>query len=829
MNETVRILIVDDAEINREMLKLMLAGEGVAFEEAGDGEEAIELLKAAQQDPYDLMLLDINMPSVDGFGVLEYVHDNHLAEDMPIIMISAENTTDFMDRAYDLGATDYIPRPFDANIVQRRVRNTLELYRKQRSIARQLRDANMRYMDTVKRMRADIILYIHMDLERDTYRGIEDTQHYLQHFKYDGTINDLIATLTEMIPEPDVRAKAQELLSRENILRSHAAGQDTLALEHDFIMADGRRLKLATTVGIVTNPVDGSLEAILYSVDISKAYVKRRMQSLLYENVYDGIATINVRTGVLSAYSAVESTATIAFSKRYDSMSYDDCLARGAKEVVLEQDVEFFLQNAALDNICRELEEKDSFFFTVRAKTTAGKRNRYAFRYLDDARETIVLTVEDCTKSSETDDLTGGLNRSGFENAVAMKLAAEEIVSGRYAILYVDIRSFRAVNDLFGREMGDIALRQFEKGLEDSALCPLTVARIEGDQFLCLVDTDNIEDGKLRGALSQTIKLEGNKTVDVRSRCGIYVIDIEGGMTINSMCDCAAAALSSIENEHATPYAAFNVKMRDSYLDREKLLSHIDAAIDNEEFIPYYQPIVDAKTHELVSAEALVRWISPELGMVSPGSFIPALERSGRISQVDLMIARSVQHMLESRSGEDKRIVPVSTNLSRMDFYDREMMSALLDGIANASISASYLRKELTESSYVSFTESQGDALGKLVKLGVPILLDDFGTGASSFSTVRDYDFSIIKIDMSFVRGIGKSFKGDALLRAIVGMAHELGLKTVAEGVETAEQLEFLTSCDCDYIQGYYFSRPLPEADFKRLLDADTVHWSEVQ
>ena len=826
MAEPVNILIVDDAEINREMLKLMLTGDDVSFAEAQDGAQAIQLIEQAET-PFDLLLLDINMPNVDGFGVLQHIHDHRLAEGMPIIMISAENAADFMDRAYDLGATDYIPRPFDAAVVQRRVRNTLELFHKQRAIAEQLREANMRYMDTVKRMRADIVLYIHLDLDSDSYRSIEDTQRYLQHFELDGTIDDMVSKLFQMIPEPELSTRAMELFSRESLIRSHESGQDTVALEHDFITSDSRRLKLATTAGIVSNPITGDLEAIIYSVDISRAYIKRRMQNLLYEDVFDGIGMINTRTQSIATYDISDTPAMVAFEKRYGGKNYDECIAKGTREVILEQDSVFFKENACLQNVQRELETKDIFTFVVGVKTTEGKKNRYSFRYLDDSHEVIVMTVEDCTKNIETDILTGGHNRAGFENAVGFELASDDVNPASYAVLFVNIRGFKAVNDLFGREGGDMALRKFAKHLAESSVKPIALGRADSDMFLCLAKTDNLTDEKLRSALTATIELASKKSIEVRARCGIY--SIKGNEdSISSMCDYAAMAIDGIENEFATPYAFFNEKMRNTYLNHEYLMGHLDDAIDNGEFIPYYQPIVDSKTHELVSAEALVRWKSPELGMVSPASFIPALEGNGQISRVDLLISRSVQHMLEERHSAGKRIVPVSTNLSRMDFYDREMMAALFEDVADAKVPTEYLRKELTESSYVRFAETQGRVLTRLNELGIPLLLDDFGTGASSFGSIRDFTFSIIKLDMSFVRAIGRDEKGDTLLYSLIRLAHGLGLKTVAEGVETDEQLAFLTDCECDYIQGYYFSRPLPEAEFVALLDAEHIDWSEV-
>ena len=825
--ESTRILIVDDNMLNRELLIDMLQTDNVEITQASDGEEAIRLLEPPAE-PFDIMLLDLVMPKMDGFEALEAIRKDNLAQDMPIVMISAENVADFMSRAYDLGACDYIPRPFDANVVQRRVHNILELYKKQRAIAAQLAEANMRYMDTIKSTRADIVLYMHINLERNTFVQSAQTQPYLGGLKHEAGIDDLVNALFEHVPDAEQRAQIIKTMSRANIMRCWQAGQSTIAFEHDFIDLNGRRIKLATSLGIVENPVDGELEAMLCSLDISRAYIKRRMETLLYEDVYEYVAIIDVSKNTINTCSVTGDAAKRGSLATYHNMDF--CLAakQCAEHFVLEQDRPFFLENTKLDRICKTLAADGEHTFVVRTPRTDGKKIRYDFCYLDDACDIIVACARDCTKDTETDLLTGRLNRTGFENAVDARLKIDAGSACELSILHIDIRGFKNVNELFGRETGNAILRDFAKVLSHSALEPLAIGRIEADKFLCLVKNEHINDATLRDTLSFTAKAMDKKTVNLHARCGIYPIkNVEH--PASSMCDAAAVALAAITNEFAKPYAFFNTQVHESYLKRELMLSSIETAIENNEFKPYYQPIVDAKTHEIVSAEALVRWESPKMGTVSPGDFIPALERSGRVSLVDLKIAQSVQKMLEARDAQGKRIVAVSTNLSRMDFYDEDMMNELVSNIKKATIDARYLRKELTESSYVAFSNRQRELLDRLIELGAPLLLDDFGTGASSFSTVRDVDFSIIKIDKSFVDGIGASEKGDSLLYSIVRMAHSLGLGVVAEGVETKEQVDFLAACDCDYIQGYYFSKPLPQDEFEALLDMESIDWQALK
>lgn len=226
----------------------------------------------------------------------------------------------------------------------------------------------------------------------------------------------------------------------------------------------------------------------------------------------------------------------------------------------------------------------------------------------------------------------------------------------------------------------------------------------------------------------------------------------------------------------------------------------------------------DAYTGELASAEALIRWNYPQHGLLSPGIFIPVLEESGHISQVDHFVLDEVRRFYEKRRNEGKHIVPISINLSWMDFYDSDMMGTIFESLQHDRYGIQ-ARFEVTETSCAAMYVHEVNVIAALQEAGAMVLLDDFGSGYSSFSTFSNYNFDIIKLDMGFVQKIGTDDKIKSIIHSIIDMSHHMNAKVIAEGVETHEQLDFLSRHGCDYIQGFYFSKPVPQKEFEAMLE----------
>ena len=308
------------------------------------------------------------------------------------------------------------------------------------------------------------------------------------------------------------------------------------------------------------------------------------------------------------------------------------------------------------------------------------------------------------------------------------------------------------------------------------------------------------------------------KNVNVLMKCGVYHIS-DKTLEVRTMCDRAKLAKSSITEDAKNPYAIFDEKMQENYLSKNELMERLNLAIEREEFRVYYQPIVDLHTGEIVAAEALARWVTPEYGVVSPEVFIPTLEESGMIAAVDLQMEKSVKGFLENRDQEGLPIVPIDMNLSWKDFCNTDIIKQVIHNLKEMNYPKGMIRVEVTESSYASIVGENREILQTMKDFGVKLLVDDFGNGYSSFSTIRDFDFDMIKLDKGFIQKIGKSEKSDNIISILIHLGHQIGSEVVAEGVETKEQADFLLELGCDYIQGYYYYKPMPEDEFAQILD----------
>ena len=476
---------------------------------------------------------------------------------------------------------------------------------------------------------------------------------------------------------------------------------------------------------------------------------------------------------------------------------------------------------ASLDVIRSELEKSDTYSFTVQLFDKNGEGDgrlkRCTFLYLNKPYQIVLAALEDITDLAGRDVLTGGYNRQGFlDHAKEILKNAEK--NEQFAVLFFNIKSFKAVNELFGTEKGDSVLKDLYRTLNTSELYPEVTARIEADRFACLVRTKNLNSGVLTALCEQQRAVQGRKTLHLHLRCGIFFAE-DRTMPVDGMLNRAKLAKKYIKDEYIQPYRVYDESMSNAYLDSAELAGELYEGIQKKQFEIYYQPVVDAKTGMIASAEALIRWNHTEKGMISPGIFIPALEESGQISELSFYVVEQVKELIRARLLRGKKTVPVSINLSWMDFYDETMINGIIEQLQTGEIPRGMIRFEVTETSYAALEENRLGVLNAIRKEGAKILLDDFGSGYSSFGMLRDYNFDILKIDMSFVRKIETNTKTRSILRFLIDMAHEMGVSLIAEGAETQAQTAFLRENGCDYIQGYYYSKPVPETKFCSLLD----------
>ena len=438
----------------------------------------------------------------------------------------------------------------------------------------------------------------------------------------------------------------------------------------------------------------------------------------------------------------------------------------------------------------------------------------------DDGSYSVIGFSTDETDELNRDSITGGSSRDGFLAFMDDYFRNKQDKSG-YSLLYFNIRSFKALNELWGFDAGDSFIKYYYNMLVKSALKPVKVGR-RSDHFFCLVKWQASLFAEIEKLCNIDYSIEGSHIV-MRIRCGIYHLNDEK-LSSAGMLDRAKLAKEKITDQYVKPYAVFDEEMKKHYVEMAFAAAEIHTAIAKDQFKVYYQPIVETQTGRIVSAEALVRWQHPERGLIAPNVFIPAFEKEGLITAVDRRVLSHLKTLYQKRLADNAPLVPVSVNLSWMDFYDKAFMERVVKDIDSNYYPKGLLRAEVTESSYAALSQNVGELLHSFKDRNVMLLLDDFGTGVASLDMLQQYSFDILKIDISFTRKIGQNLRTNSIVQAVIDMCHQMGIKVIAEGVETIEQLDFYRENNCDYIQGYYFYKPMPEEEFVALLDEQAAH-----
>lgn len=530
---------------------------------------------------------------------------------------------------------------------------------------------------------------------------------------------------------------------------------------------------------------------------------------------YDWVIEIHTETGKIEFFHISSFLSENGFGPM-SIHSFDELNQLFAQKLVVSNEKEAYLNQIALPIILEEIQAKGSYVRTVHLDTTDGIRaTSLRIKQIADDGSHLLAFLADITMILDRDWMTDEYSRSGFIARTEALLKAPEYQEG-YSIVYTNIQGFKAVNELMGTQSGDMVIFQ-EKDVLLQALHPIVIARLESDHFALLTKTHYITEENMDKLSGQRYK-EGTKDLPILIRCGIYHIT-DSTKKVSYMLDQAKLAEKSIPADHGIPYSICNEALSQNYVNERFYVSELNGALEKGEFLPYYQPIVDAMTGEIVSAEALIRWKHTEKGMIPPGLFIPVFEREGLTTKLDSFMVNSVLNFSIERMKNGQKVVPCAVNLSRVDFYDTKLLSMLKKKLQNQENIQDILKLEITESACAVLESDAVTFLEEMRKLGLSFLLDDFGSGMSSLSTLELYDLDTIKLDMGFIRKIGKSSKAEAIIRHTVGMAHDMGAKVVAEGVEDKEQLTFLQSVGCDMIQGYYFYKPMPKEEFEALLD----------
>ncbi len=442
-------------------------------------------------------------------------------------------------------------------------------------------------------------------------------------------------------------------------------------------------------------------------------------------------------------------------------------------------------------------------------------------------------TVEDITerKTYETrlthqathDTLTGLPNRALFRDRLQQAVRYAERERAKVSIVFIDLDNFKYINDSLGHEAGDALIRIMAQRLKSCVRDSDTVARLGGDEFVLLLQGAPFDDERVSIAMSRILS-EVRKPVDVRGReltvtCSIGIsVCPEDGNDVDALLKHADAAMYQAKQAGRDNFQFFTSSINQRVLDRMDLEHRLRGALERSEFLLHYQPKLDLRSGMVVGTEALIRWRAPQQGLVSPSRFIPLAEETGLIEPIGEWVLETACRQAQLWRERGFRPLTVAVNVSPRQFRDAGLPQLVENILKKTGVTPSMIELEITETCLAHDSEKFIATLKTLKGLGVQIAIDDFGVGYSSMAYLKSFPVDRLKVDQTFAKNLATSEKDRSIYKAIVSLGHNLGLRVVAEGVETSEQYYLLRDIGCDEVQGFFFSMPVPADDFERLI-----------
>jgi len=420
-------------------------------------------------------------------------------------------------------------------------------------------------------------------------------------------------------------------------------------------------------------------------------------------------------------------------------------------------------------------------------------------------------------KSTERESLTRLYTKEYFYKYVADE--DKHFANEEFDAIAIGIRSFHVIQERFGSHFSDSLLVRFSKRLR-SALQNVSgmVCHLEADTFIAYAKHfEDYEDFFKK--ISEDFYVDSDNRTPIKIQVGVYQ-NVDKNVDIDVRFERAKIALNKIRDSAVKNVFIFDDKLKEKEMFEEELIEEFPTAIKEKQFVVYYQPKFNIRGDKpvLSSAEALIRWNHPVKGLISPGVFIPLFEEKGLIEQLDLYVWKEAATQIRKWKEELGKYVPVSVNVSRVDLFDPTLVDTLINITKENGLANSDLLLEITESAATEEINIIIDKINELRMLGFKIEIDDFGTGYSSLSMINKIPLDALKIDMIFIRNAFTSQNDNQMIKIIIDIASYLKVPTIAEGVETIEQVAVLKTLGCDIVQGYYFSKPIPADEFKKFI-----------
>lgn len=495
-------------------------------------------------------------------------------------------------------------------------------------------------------------------------------------------------------------------------------------------------------------------------------------------------------------------------------IDFDVLWARVSNQLMQKQTAEYL--RLAQNNLEKQIKQR-----TAELKTSNQQLKKEI--------EVRLLAEGQLQKQASYDELTGLPNRSLATDRLYQTILKSRRHNLQPCLAFLDLDNFKYINDTFGHAAGDELLREASRRLAECARESDTVARLGGDEFLLILEDDRTDKTQQREtgirhigeriieSFSKPFVIEGHE-LSVTASLGFAIYPKDGDDS-NTLMRHADVAMYRSKNEGKNTFCFYSPEMSAKAIMRMNVELELRQAIENKEFSLHYQPIVDSRNGRIVKAEALLRWDCENLGMITPDYFIPIAEETGLIISIGEWVIETACKQVKQWRDSGWHDLCVTINVSARQFQANScLVETIKRSLKENDLASDAIQLELTEGVLMKETDRSIESMAQIEQMGIKLLIDDFGTGYASLSYLQRYNFESIKIDRSYISNILISRQDEKLVKAVIAMAKSLGMSVVSEGVESKGQLDFLIKENCEFIQGYYFSKPVPAGEFHALL-----------
>lgn len=805
------VLIVEDEAIVAEDLSDQLTDMGYYI--CGIADNCADALRLAEQHRPQVVMMDIVIKGgVDGIITAEKIARRF---QIPVVFATAYSDASTIARAARAAPYGYITKPYQA----RDVRAAIEVALYKHTLEQRLKESE-RWFSATLRCVADGVIATNL---AGLVQFVNPAAERLLGKKADALLGQPAVDILQFAereaqPHPLEQLWQQETPEQAEIIFGLCLQQSTGRTLHIDLAAAVIRDEQETCVGTVIALRDIS-ERVTAEQSLKTSEERFRTA---FEFAPIGMALVSME-GRFIQYNSALTTLLDLPASQLDQL----CL----REITHPDDwkhEEFHLRDLLMGSVpCAQFEKRllhhDGHAINIHASLSLLRKNDIPICYLyqiHDITERKLFEAQ-ILHLAHFDALTGLANRVRLIEAIDQQITAARRSEKNFAVLFCDLDHFKHVNDSLGHEAGDKLLQIIAKRLTETVRDTDTVARLGGDEFVILLHDVQLPEyaarvaHKIKTQIARVVDINGN-SVRVGGSVGISLFPGDGN-DARTLLRNADSALYEAKSRGRNGVQFYRNELTQKVEEQLHFTTELRDALEQHQFRLYFQPIVNLQTHQVMALEALLRWQHPTLGLLSPNTFLPYAEEAGLMPQLGAWVLHEACRARAAWRAFEPTKVAVSINVSCSQFAGKTLIAALQSALQEYQVDPGDIIIELTEQLMLENTEHNLNILNQMLALGVSIALDDFGVGYSSLSYIVRFAPSKVKIDRSFIATIGESARDDAMVESILALGEKLPMTTIAEGVETQMQLDFLKEKGCQFGQGFFFSKPLPEEELPRL------------